>query len=55
MKKKKNIKPFTARVPEELLDWLDQYAKEHRWSRNTTVIAIFEKKKEEEKEPAHEA
>jgi len=38
----KKIKAFTARLPQEMVDKLDEIAKEKRWSRATTLEVLLE-------------
>ena len=42
-----NKKALTIRLPKELADWIDQYAKENRWSRNIAITVLVEKAKED--------
>lgn len=44
MKTKTNqkYKSFTARLPEELVKIIDEYAEKNRWSRTTAVRALLE-------------
>lgn len=39
----KTVKAFTARLPSEMVDRLDQIAEENHWSRATAIKVILKK------------
>ena len=41
---------ITARLPEELVAWLDKFAAEHHWSRATAVRVLIERGRGQEGE-----